>query len=388
MLWSYLQSFNLFTEYVHTKVGQNMKILVIWRLLTVGGVNAGWRNRAMFFKKYGIETEFLYTSDLGGMHMMQDVARVYLTADSNESIKIIRDNHYDAIVVVDTNEAYRWLKTAQYTGPVIVEARTPEIIKLSPHLSNFQGIQPVQIIVPSSYQKRVVSILCNSAPITVIHNGVDTDLFQPVSSEASTKLPFLTRPNFKKIVGWIGRLDKRKNWHMLLKIAKLVKTERNDIEFWIIGGNKSVQKEKFWTKWYEKELTDIVRWFPIVPYQHMPYVYSRILESGGCTLATTRAESFGNTFIESMACGVPVIAASVSSIPEIIKHGENGRLYQENHVRGAVNQLYRLLDSHEMYQAMSQACIERVATHFDITICAKQYVDFLHRVVKKEGSDS
>ncbi|XOS93891.1 hypothetical protein ACLMAB_11005 [Brevibacillus laterosporus] len=109
-----------------------MKILVIWRLLTVGGVNAGWRNRAMFFKKYGIETEFLYTSDLGGMHMMQDVARVYLTADSNESIKIIRDNHYDAIVVVDTKEAYRWLKTAQYTGPVIVEARTPEIIKLSP----------------------------------------------------------------------------------------------------------------------------------------------------------------------------------------------------------------------------------------------------------------
>ena len=38
-----------------------MKILVIWRLLTVGGVNAGWRNRAIYFKKYGIQTEFLYT---------------------------------------------------------------------------------------------------------------------------------------------------------------------------------------------------------------------------------------------------------------------------------------------------------------------------------------
>ncbi|TPG67812.1 glycosyltransferase family 1 protein [Brevibacillus laterosporus] len=365
-----------------------MKILVIWRLLTVGGVNAGWRNRAIFFKKHGIETDFLYTTDLGGIHMMQDVAKVFLTTDSKEIIPIIRDSHYDAIIVVDTKEAYGWLRGAQYAGPVIIEARTPEIIKLAPHLSDFYGIQPVQIIVPSSYQKRVVSMLCDPVPITVIHNGVDTDLFQPVSSQDSTKPLFCSRPKSKKIIGWIGRLDKRKNWKMLLKIAKLVKAERDDIEFWIIGGNKSVQKQNFSTKWHEKGLTDIVSWFPIVPYQQMPHVYSQIRESGGCTLATTRAESFGNTFIESMACGVPVVAASVSSIPEIIKHGETGRLYQENHVRGAVNQLYRLLDSQEMHQAMSQACTEHVAAHFDISICAKQYVDFLHQVVKKGGSDS
>ncbi|QOT01473.1 hypothetical protein JNUCC42_07430 [Brevibacterium sp. JNUCC-42] len=34
-----------------------MKILVIWR-----------------------QTDFLYTTDLGGMHMMQDVAKVFLTS--------------------------------------------------------------------------------------------------------------------------------------------------------------------------------------------------------------------------------------------------------------------------------------------------------------------
>ena len=67
-----------------------MKILIIWRLLTVGGVNAGWRNRAIYFKKHGIQTEFLYTTDHGGLHIMEDVAPVYLTKDKQEIVKIIQ----------------------------------------------------------------------------------------------------------------------------------------------------------------------------------------------------------------------------------------------------------------------------------------------------------
>lgn len=87
-----------------------MKVLVIWRLLTVGGVNAGWRNRSIYFKKHGIDTEFLYTTDHGGLHIMQDIAPVYLTKDDQEIIGIIRDNHYDAIIVVDTGKAFKWLQ--------------------------------------------------------------------------------------------------------------------------------------------------------------------------------------------------------------------------------------------------------------------------------------
>ena len=141
-----------------------MKVLVIWRLLTVGGVNAGWRNRAIYFKKYGIDTEFLYTTDHGGLHIMEDVAPVYLTKDEQEIINIIKNNAYDAIIVVDTGAAYKWIRKANYQGPVIVEARTPELIKLEPHLKSFRGIEPVSIIVPSQYQKRLVSILTEANP--------------------------------------------------------------------------------------------------------------------------------------------------------------------------------------------------------------------------------
>lgn len=90
-----------------------MKVLVIWRLLTVGGVNAGWRHRSIYFKKHGIETEFLYTTDHGGLHIMQDVAPVYLTKDEDKIISIIKNNTYDAIIVADTDAAYKWIRKTE-----------------------------------------------------------------------------------------------------------------------------------------------------------------------------------------------------------------------------------------------------------------------------------
>ncbi|KHF40605.1 glycosyltransferase family 4 protein [Halalkalibacter okhensis] len=355
-----------------------MKILVIWRLLTVGGVNAGWRNRAVHFKKFGIDTEFLYTKDLGGLHIMKDVSKVYLTKDRNEIIQIIKSNRYDAIIVVDTAEAYKWIHEANYDGPVLTEARTPEIIKLAPHV-NFHQINPEVIIVPSHHQKRLTSILQNNYPIEVIHNGINTSQFEPLHDFANETVPILEEN--KKIIGWIGRVDRRKNWRLLLKIAHLIKNQRDDVEFWVIGGAKSVQKDKFTAEWQTQGLTDIVKWFPVIPYQQMPIVYSKIRKSGGCTLATTKGESFGNTFIEAMACGVPVVAPNISSIPEIVDHKKNGYLYNENDEKNAVKGLLKIIDNTNNYSSMSKSARDKVLDQFSISKCANEYIQLLQAVV-------
>ena len=361
-----------------------MKVLVIWRLLTVGGVNAGWRNRSVYFKKHGIQTEFLYTTDHGGLHIMEDVAPVYLTKDKKKIAKIIQENAYDAIIVVDTAAAYKWIKKANYQGPVIIEARTPELIKLQPHLKTFNGIEPLTIIVPSDYQKRIVSILTEGIPINVIYNGVDTSFFHALSSKEINWESSPVSPKDKKIIGWIGRLDKRKNWPMLIEIAKRIKQERNDIEIWVIGGAQSVQRDEFAEKWKEEQLTDIIKWFPVIPYQQMPHVYAKIRESGGCTLSTTKSESFGNTFIESMVCGVPVVASKMAPITELVLNEKTGLLFSGLNVQDAVKKLYDILDHPEVHQRMSKAAIEHVHDHFAIQIVADQYIELLKKLIPFE----
>jgi L-malate glycosyltransferase len=358
-----------------------MKVLVIWRLLTVGGVNAGWRNRSIYFKKHGIDTEFLYTTDHGGLHIMEDIAPVYLTKDENEIVGIIQANNYDAIIVVDTKDAYKWIRKAKYTGPVIIEARTPEIIKLQPHLRTFRGIEPETIIVPSNYQKRVVSILTEIEPVQVIYNGVDTSFFRPLREREIDHNHAPVLPEDKKIIGWIGRVDKRKNWPMLLEIAKRIKAERNDIEFWVIGGAQSVQREQFAAKWQEENLTDIVKWHPVIPYQQMPHVYAKIRKSGGCTLATTKSESFGNTFIESMACGVPVVASNMMPVTELVLQEKTGMLYYGQNVDEAVEKIYSIIDAPQVQQQMSKTAVQHVQQHFAIEVVADQYIDLLYEII-------
>ncbi|WP_394233313.1 glycosyltransferase family 4 protein [Niallia oryzisoli] len=358
-----------------------MKVLIIWRLLTVGGVNAGWRNRAIYFKKHGIDTEFLYTTDHGGLHIMEDVAPVYLTKDKKEIVKIIKQGSYDAIIVVDTAAAYKWIQKANYQGPVLIEARTPELIKLIPHLKSFEGINPLTIIVPSHYQKRLVSILTDSIPRNVIYNGVDTSFFRPLPAEEVDVKSKPTLTDGKKVIGWIGRLDKRKNWPMLVEIAKQIKNERSDIEFWVIGGAQSIQREEFAKTWEEEQLSDIIKWFPVIPYQQMPHVYAKIRSSGGCTLATTRSESFGNTFIESMVCGVPVVASNMMPVTELVIHGETGLLFRGQNVQDAIKQIYTIVDSPQLHQRLSNTAIQHTQEKFDIQVVADQYINLLKSLV-------
>ncbi|MCA1029729.1 glycosyltransferase family 4 protein [Bacillus timonensis] len=355
-----------------------MKILVIWRLLTVGGVNAGWRNRAVYFKKYGIETEFMYVKDLGGMHIMEDVAPVYLTKNEDKIVQIIKENKYDVIIICDTKKGYEWLEKANYNGPLIIEARTPEILKLTRHLPNFDRALPDRIVVPSYHQKRLASILIDSnANYEVIYNGIDTDFFHPLKKEDLHVTVEPRIPTNKKILAYIGRLDGRKNWKLFLKVVKLIEKERDDIEFWIIGGAKSVGRDEFEYERKRQGLTEIVKWFPVVPYQEMPQVYGKVRESGGCTLATTKGESFGNTFIEAMACGVPVVAPSISSIPEIVVDGGTGAMYKEENPRDAVRKIYEIVDNAESYEEMSKAARDIVVKKFSLPICAEQYVKLL-----------
>ncbi|PEL10496.1 glycosyltransferase family 4 protein [Bacillus sp. AFS017336] len=364
-----------------------MKVLIIWRLLTVGGVNAGWRNRSIYFKKFGIHTEFLYTTDHGGLHIMEDIAPVYLTKDENEIIGIIKNNSYDAIIVVDTGAAYKWLQKAKYKGPVIVEARTPELIKLQPHLKKFRSVEPVSIVVPSNYQKRLVSILTDNIPIKVIYNGVDTTFFHPLATDEISYDVQPILPANKKVVCWIGRVDKRKNWPMLVEIAKRIKSERSDIEIWLIGGAQSVQREDFALTWKEEGLTDMIKWFPVIPYQQMPHVYAKVLQSGGCTIATTKVESFGNTFIESMACGVPVVASNIMPISEIVLQGETGMLFRGHDVQDAVKMIYQIVDNQKLHQKLSQNAVKHVEQNFAIQKVADIYREYLLKIGEINNSD-
>lgn len=80
----------------------------------------------------------------------------------------------------------------------------------------------------------------------------------------------------------------------------------------------------------------------------------------------TRAERFGLSMIEAMACGTPVIGANTGSIPEVVAHGETGFVCDD--VDAAVRSVG------ELGSISRAACRERVERRFTIDTMVDGYM--------------
>ncbi len=54
----------------------------------------------------------------------------------------------------------------------------------------------------------------------------------------------------------------------------------------------------------------------------MPEIYS----AADLFVGTSLAESFGQTYCEASACGIPIVAFNTGGIPDIARHAVNARL--------------------------------------------------------------
>ncbi|HTT21131.1 MAG TPA: glycosyltransferase family 4 protein [Candidatus Sulfotelmatobacter sp.] len=89
------------------------------------------------------------------------------------------------------------------------------------------------------------------------------------------------------------------------------------------------------------------------------------------------SEPFGIVLIEAMACGLPIIAYPLGSVPEIIKNGVSGLLVQDvGEAANAVRNLSRL---------DRQKCRKAFEGRFSARRMAHDYLTIYKRIVKREA---
>ena len=104
-------------------------------------------------------------------------------------------------------------------------------------------------------------------------------------------------------------------------------------------------------------------------------------EARGELLADARAllhlidfeEPFGYSVVEAMACGTPVIANARGSMPEIVRHGENGYL-----VHGLDEAVTAVHASRDMDRLAVRASVEGL---FGVERMVDEYLDVYRRVI-------
>lgn len=169
--------------------------------------------------------------------------------------------------------------------------------------------------------------------IEVIHNGIDLTRYarSRATGEDKTGGVFL--------VGTVGHLAPIKGHDVFLRAAAFIATQRDDVNFLIVGEDKSprgdyrVALERLTAELGLGHRVTLSGWRDDV---------ADVLSSLTLFVSAARSEPFGLAIIEAMAAGLPVVAAASEGAVEIIEDGVSGILVPAADPRAlavAVNQI-------------------------------------------------
>ena len=119
---------------------------------------------------------------------------------------------------------------------------------------------------------------------------------------------------------------------------------------------------------------------------HVQFLGERIdlpglLRHADLFLLPSESESFGLAALEAMACGVPVVAARVGGIPEVVSDGETGLLAPVGDVAALAAHVVRLLGDDALRARFARAARERAATVFPLEPTVARYEALYRRLL-------
>ncbi len=112
---------------------------------------------------------------------------------------------------------------------------------------------------------------------------------------------------------------------------------------------------------------------------------SAVLASVDVSVLTSRTESLSNVILESMAAGVPVVAARVGGNPELVQDGVTGCLVPSGDDSAFAEAVGKLLDSSDVRFKFGKAGQSLAREKFSLHAITRQYEDLYFSVLDEKG---
>ncbi len=152
------------------------------------------------------------------------------------------------------------------------------------------------------------------APIRVIQEGVDTEVFRSAPSRRTVRERLSLDPDRQWIL-YVGSEQARKNFVGLIRAFAELRRDRPDLELLKVG-QPEVADERRRALSLARELgvLDHIRFAGHAGDADLRAFYN----AADVFVFPSLCEGFGLPPLEAMACGVPVVCANTSSLPEVV----------------------------------------------------------------------
>ncbi len=211
--------------------------------------------------------------------------------------------------------------------------------------------------------------------IKSISLGVEA-LFRPQTVTETKSVLQRLGLNHQKYILAVGTLEPRKNLQSaLLAYMKLPEQTRKHFPLVLVG-------MKGWnTSALEKQMSPLVAAGEIRLLGYLTREDLATVTAGALTLIYPSIyEGFGLPPLEAMACGVPVIASNVSSLPEVV--ADTGLLVEPQDIEGISSAIETMISAPELREQASQKSHQR-STGFTWSGCVDQTMGVYRQVLSK-----
>jgi glycosyltransferase involved in cell wall biosynthesis len=143
----------------------------------------------------------------------------------------------------------------------------------------------------------------------------------------------------------------------------------------------------------ETTLVSIGRHEPTIPstvnHVHAGYVeddqqLSALYSMADVSVIPSVQEAFGQTALESMSCGTPVVGFDAGGIPDMVRPGETGWLAETGDVRSLRDAIEAALSNEDERRRKAIRCREVVEEEYTIERQAKQYEALYESILENE----
>ena len=206
----------------------------------------------------------------------------------------------------------------------------------------------------------------------IIPNGVDTSLFAFQPPHA-----IVTDSNHnRRVIITTSRLVKKNGMDTLIRAVGEIKKTTTSIKCYIIGdGSERRTLEKLT---HDLRLSQDIIFFGEIPYEEIPFY----LRKADVFVRPSRSEGMGNSFIEALSVGVPIIGTPVGGIPDIIKDGETGILCRVDDAKDVADKILMLLNNNKLVAHMRENGRRLVEQQFSWDAIAQVYAQLFETFLR------
>jgi glycosyltransferase involved in cell wall biosynthesis len=277
-----------------------------------------------------------------------------LPFDTYRIIRLLR-RLQPRLVYVNTATMPHWLLAAWLS-------RVPSICHVHEAEEQLAPWVSTALVAPLIFASRVVTNSEATARYVADHNRLVTPKVQIIINGMDLPAhPFALCDSECKRIVVVGRLSPRKGQDIAIRATAKLLEAGHDVELELVGGAFRGYE------WYKEELVLCADRLGISERVTFAGFISPVWPAyarATFVAVPSRVEPFGNVAVEALAAGRPVVAARTGGLPEIIREGETGLLFEPDDSDAMAHALKRLLDDDALASQLARVGVRVASASF------------------------